>query len=175
VEFALITCKNALMPSSSISYHLLACGKKNHRIKETKKARQLIRREVIGPALTLKIAMYTNYYRYPPIMPMRNRQIRTLSPFVDFCPIIACCILLLDLSLSVFYQFLRSASVVPYALYSLPYIIPVIKSIKMRVAGHVARTGNKNGTYGSLIGRLEGRIPLGRPRRRWENNIKMDL
>jgi hypothetical protein len=163
------------MPSSSISYHLLACGKKNHRIKETKKARQLIRREVIGPALTLKMAMYKNYYRYPPIMPMRNRQIRTLSSFVDFCPLIACCILLLYLSLSVFCQFLCSASVVPYAFYSLPYIIPVIKSIKMRVAGHVARMGDKRVTYGGLMGRPEGRIPFGRPRHRWENNIKIDL
>jgi hypothetical protein len=134
-----------------------------------------MRREVIGPALTLKMAMYKNYYRYPLIMPMRKRQIRTLSSFVDFLPLIAYCILLADLSVSVFYQFLGSVSVVPYALYSLPHIIPVIKSRKMRVAGHVARMGDKRGTYGFLMGRPEGRIPLERPRRRWENNIKIDF
>jgi hypothetical protein len=45
----------------------------------------------------------------------------------------------------------------------------------MRWAGHVARMGAKRGAYRILVGRPEGRRPLGRPRRRWEDNIKMDL
>jgi hypothetical protein len=60
-------------------------------------------------------------------------------------------------------------------LYSSPNIIRVIKSRRMRWAGHVARTGAKRGAYRILVGRHEGRRPLGRPRRRWEDNIKMDL
>jgi hypothetical protein len=60
-------------------------------------------------------------------------------------------------------------------LYSSPNIIRVIKSRKMRWAGHVARMGEKRGAYRILVGRPEGRQPLGRPRRRWEDNIKMDL
>jgi hypothetical protein len=45
----------------------------------------------------------------------------------------------------------------------------------MRWAGHVARTGERKGVYRVLVGRPEGRRPLGRPRRRWEDNIKLDL
>jgi hypothetical protein len=60
-------------------------------------------------------------------------------------------------------------------LYSSPNIIRVIKQRRMRWAGHVARVGEKRGAYSILVGRSEGRRPLGRPRRRWEDNIKMDL
>jgi hypothetical protein len=60
-------------------------------------------------------------------------------------------------------------------LYSSPNVIQVIKLGRMRWAGHVARMGEGRGAYRILVGRLEGRRPLGRPRRRWENNIKMDL
>jgi hypothetical protein len=60
-------------------------------------------------------------------------------------------------------------------LYSTPNIIRVIKSRRIRWAGHVARMGEKRGAYRILVGRPEGRRPLGRPRRRWEDNIKMDL
>jgi hypothetical protein len=60
-------------------------------------------------------------------------------------------------------------------LYSSPYIIRVIKSRRMRWTGHVARMGQKRGAYRILVGRPEGRRPLGRPSRRWEDNIKMDL
>jgi hypothetical protein len=60
-------------------------------------------------------------------------------------------------------------------LYSSPNIIRVIKSRRMRWAGHVARMGAKIGAYRILVGRPEGRRPLGRPRRRWEDNIRMDL
>jgi hypothetical protein len=60
-------------------------------------------------------------------------------------------------------------------LYSSPSIIRVIKARRMRWAGHVARTGVVRGAYKILVGRPEGRRPLGRPRRRWEDNIKMDL
>jgi hypothetical protein len=51
----------------------------------------------------------------------------------------------------------------------------VIKSRRMRWAGLVARMGEGRGVYRVLVGRPEGKRPLGRPRRRWENNIKMDL
>jgi hypothetical protein len=52
----------------------------------------------------------------------------------------------------------------------------VIKARKIRWAGHVARTGEVRGAYNILVGRPEGRRPLGRLRRsRWEDNIKMDL
>jgi hypothetical protein len=53
-------------------------------------------------------------------------------------------------------------------------ITRAIKS-RMRWAGHVARVGEKSGAYRVLVGRPEGRRPLGRPRRIWEDNIKMDL
>jgi len=45
----------------------------------------------------------------------------------------------------------------------------------MRSVGHVARMGDRRGVYRVLVGKPEGRRPLERPRRRWENNIKMDL
>jgi hypothetical protein len=62
-----------------------------------------------------------------------------------------------------------------YAVYSSPNIIRVIKSRRMRWAGHVARMGERRGVYRALVGKPEGRKPLGRPRCRWEDNIKMDL
>ena len=60
-------------------------------------------------------------------------------------------------------------------LYSLPNIVRVVKSRRMRWAGHVARMGEGRGVHGVLVGKPEGKRPLGRPRRRWEDNIKMDL
>jgi hypothetical protein len=60
-------------------------------------------------------------------------------------------------------------------LYSSPNIVRVIKSRRMRWAGHVARMGEGRGVYRVLVGRPEGKRPLGRPRRRWEDNIKRDL
>ena len=45
----------------------------------------------------------------------------------------------------------------------------------MRLAGHVARMGERRGVYSVLVGKPEGKRPLGRRRRRWEDNIKMDL
>jgi hypothetical protein len=60
-------------------------------------------------------------------------------------------------------------------LYSSPNIVRVIKSRRMRWAGHVARRGEWRGVYRVLIGRPEGKRPLERPRRGWEDNIKMDL
>jgi hypothetical protein len=50
-----------------------------------------------------------------------------------------------------------------------------IKSRRMRWAGHVARIGEGRGVYSVLVGRPEGKRPLGRPRHRWEDNIKIDL
>jgi len=60
-------------------------------------------------------------------------------------------------------------------LYSLPNIVWVIKSRRMRWAGHVARMREGRGVHRVLVGKPEGKGPLGRPRRRWEDNIKMDL
>jgi hypothetical protein len=59
--------------------------------------------------------------------------------------------------------------------YSSLDIVRVIKSRRMRWAGHVARMREGRGAYRVLVGRPEGKRPLGRPRRRWEYNIKMDL
>ena len=55
------------------------------------------------------------------------------------------------------------------------YIVRVIKSRRMRWAGHVARMGQERGAYRVLVGKPEGKRPLGRPRRRWVDNIRMDL
>jgi hypothetical protein len=60
-------------------------------------------------------------------------------------------------------------------LYSSPDIIRQIKSRRMRWAGHVARMGEGRNVYRVLMGRPEGNKPLGRPRRRWEDGIKIDL
>jgi len=60
-------------------------------------------------------------------------------------------------------------------LYSLSNILRVVKSKRLRWAGHVARMGEGRGMYRVLVGKPEGKRPLGRPRRRWEDNIKMDL
>ena len=60
-------------------------------------------------------------------------------------------------------------------LYSLPNIVRVVKSRRMRWAGHVARMGEGRGVHRFLVGKPEGKRPLGRPRRRWEDNNKMDL
>jgi hypothetical protein len=60
-------------------------------------------------------------------------------------------------------------------LYSLPNIVRVVKSRRMRWAGHVARMGEDSGVHRVLVGRPDGKRPLWRPRRRWEGNFKMDL
>jgi hypothetical protein len=60
-------------------------------------------------------------------------------------------------------------------LYSSSTIVRVIKSRRMRWAGHVARMGEGRGVYRVFVGKPEKKIPLGRPRYRWEDNIKMDL
>jgi len=60
-------------------------------------------------------------------------------------------------------------------LHSSPNIVRVIKSRRMRWAGHVARMGKERGVYRVLVGKLEGKRPLGRPRRRWAVNNRMDL
>jgi hypothetical protein len=62
-----------------------------------------------------------------------------------------------------------------HKLYSSPIIIRIIKSRRMRWVGHVARMGEKRNTYRILVGKPEGKRPLGRPRCRWVDNIKMDL
>ena len=60
-------------------------------------------------------------------------------------------------------------------LYSSPNIVRVIKSRRMRWVGHVVHMGEGRGVYRVLVGKPEGKRPLGRPRRRWEDNIGMDL
>jgi hypothetical protein len=60
-------------------------------------------------------------------------------------------------------------------LYSSPSIIRIIKSRRMRLAGHVARMGEKRDAYRLLVGKPEGRRPLRRPRRRWLDNSRMDV
>ena len=60
-------------------------------------------------------------------------------------------------------------------LYSLPKIVQVVKSRRMRWTEHVARMGEGRGVHRVLVGKPEGKRPLGRPRHRWEDNIKMDL
>ena len=60
-------------------------------------------------------------------------------------------------------------------LYSSLNIVRVIKSRRMKRAGHVAFVGERTGVYRVLVGEHEGKRPLGRPRRRWGDNIKMDF
>jgi hypothetical protein len=60
-------------------------------------------------------------------------------------------------------------------LYSSPNNLRVIKSRRMRWAVHVARMGEGRGVYRVLVGKPEGKTPLGRPRHRWEDNIKTDF
>ena len=67
---------------------------------------------------------------------------------------------------------LRNASV---DLYPLPNIVRVVKSRRMRCAGHLVRMGEGRGVHRVLVGKPEGKRQLGRPRRRWEDNNKMDL
>jgi hypothetical protein len=62
-----------------------------------------------------------------------------------------------------------------HGLYSSPSIIRVIKARRMRWTGHVARMGEVRGAYNILVRKPEGKRLLGIPRRRWEDNIKMDL
>jgi hypothetical protein len=62
-----------------------------------------------------------------------------------------------------------------HSLYSSTNIVRVIKSRRLRWTGHVARMGEGRGVHRVLVGRPEGKRPLGRPRRRWEDNIKLDL
>jgi hypothetical protein len=60
-------------------------------------------------------------------------------------------------------------------LYSFPSIIRMVKSMRIRWAGYIARMGERMNAYRILVGNPEGRKPLGRPRRRWMDNIKMDV
>ena len=60
-------------------------------------------------------------------------------------------------------------------MYSSPNIVRLIKSRRMIWAGHVVNMGERRGVYRVLVGEPEGRRPLGKTRRRWEDNIQMDL
>jgi hypothetical protein len=60
-------------------------------------------------------------------------------------------------------------------LYTLPNIVRVVKSRRMRWARHVARMGEERGLHKALVGKSKGKRPLGRPSRRWEDIIKMDI
>ena len=59
--------------------------------------------------------------------------------------------------------------------YLSPNIVRVIKSRRMRWTGHVARVVERRGVYRGLVGKPQGKRPLGRTRHRWEDNIKMDI
>ena len=60
-------------------------------------------------------------------------------------------------------------------MYCSPNIVQVIKSRRMRWAEHVVHMGEERGVYRVLVGKPEGRRPLGRPRHRWVDNIRIDL
>jgi hypothetical protein len=60
-------------------------------------------------------------------------------------------------------------------LYSSPSIIRIMKARRIRCVGHVARMGEKGNAYRLLVGKPKGRRPLGSPKRRWFDNIRMDL
>ena len=60
-------------------------------------------------------------------------------------------------------------------MYTVYVLIGMVKSRRMGWAGHVARMGEGSGVHRVLVGKPEGKRPLGRPRRRWEDNIKIDL
>ena len=60
-------------------------------------------------------------------------------------------------------------------MYSLPNIVRVVKSRRMRWAGHVVRLGQGRSLYRVLVGKPEGKRPMGRPRQRWKDNINMDV
>ena len=60
-------------------------------------------------------------------------------------------------------------------MYSSPNVIMNLKSRRLRWAGHVTRMEQSRNAYRVLVGKPEGKRPLGRPRRRWEDNIQMDL
>jgi hypothetical protein len=62
-----------------------------------------------------------------------------------------------------------------YTLYPLQNIFWAIRSRRIRWAGHISHMGETRGAYRVLEGRPEGKRPLGRPRHKWEDNIKMDL
>ena len=62
-----------------------------------------------------------------------------------------------------------------HGLYDSPDVVKIMKSRRLRWAGHVARMGEKRRLYSTLVGKPEGKRPLGRPRRRWEDNIRRDL
>ena len=64
---------------------------------------------------------------------------------------------------------------VPKVRYSSPNIFQEIKQRRMRWVGYVVRTGEKKVLYRVLVGKPDGKRPLGRPRRRWEDNIKIDV
>jgi hypothetical protein len=72
-------------------------------------------------------------------------------------------------------MFIDSECLMFLLMYSSPSIIRIIKSRRMRWAGHVTRMGEKRNAYRLLVGKSEGKRPLGIPSRRWVDNIKMDL
>jgi hypothetical protein len=71
--------------------------------------------------------------------------------------------------------FLKYFSEELHNLYSSPSIIRIIRSRRMKWAEHVAQMGEKRNVYRLLVGKPQGKRPLGRPRHRWMDNIKMDL
>jgi hypothetical protein len=83
--------------------------------------------------------------------------------------------MMIPLERSFYYLSLGKDSQELHNLYSSPSIIRVIQSRRMSWAGHAARMGERRNAYRIMVGKPEGKRPLGRPRRRWVDNIKMDL
>jgi hypothetical protein len=81
----------------------------------------------------------------------------------------------LILEYSVYGEWRKLHNAEPNDLYSIPNILRVVKSRRMRWAGHVARMGVGRSVHRVLVGKPEGTRSLGRHRRRWEENIKMDF
>jgi hypothetical protein len=81
----------------------------------------------------------------------------------------------LDSPAYVYFTYLSEDHDELHSLYSPPNIVTVIKSRRMKWVGHVARMGEGRGFCRVLVGRPEGKRPLGRRRRRWEDNIKVDI
>jgi hypothetical protein len=97
-------------------------------------------------------------------VPVRKSELSTANKFIFLLSIPLC-----------YFRILVSESYIMNDLYSLPSIVRVVKSRRMRCAGHVERMGEERWVHRVLVGKPEGERPLRRPRCRWEDNIKMDV
>ena len=103
------------------------------------------------------------------VMACTRKTVTLTRKFVPFL-----CIHRKILSTYLVFLYSRFTVTVSGQLYSLPSIVRVVKSRRMRWAGHVARMEEDRGVHRVLVEKPEGKRPLGRPRRRWQDNIKID-